>query len=289
MKIATTYENGNIFQHFGRTEYFKVYEVEDGAIVSSEVIGSDGIGHGALAGLLANHDIQVLICGGLGGGALNALTNAGIEVCAGAEGNTDEAVAAYLAGELENTGVNCDHHDHEHGHDHDHDHGCSPQDCAGCAGCGGGAGFEPLYFFEGTNVGKKVKVHYRGTFDDGTQFDASYDRGMPLEFVCGVGDMIRGFDRAVAEMAVGDIIDVHLEPEEAYGMPNPNMVITVPKASIHGLDGIETGDKVMLQDELGRPFDALVTAQDDESITFDCNHEMAGKALNFTIEMLEII
>ena len=75
MKIATTYENGNVFQHFGRTEYFKVYEVEDGAVVSSEVIGSDGIGHGALAGLLANHDIQVLICGGLGGGALNALTN----------------------------------------------------------------------------------------------------------------------------------------------------------------------------------------------------------------------
>ena len=268
MKIAVTYDNGNVFQHFGRTENFKVYEVEGGRVVSSEVMK---------------------ICGGMGQGAQDALAEAGIEVCAGAEGNTDEAVAAYLAGELENTGVNCDHHDHEHGHDHDHDHGCSPQDCAGCAGCGGGAGFEPLYFFEGTNVGKKVKVHYRGTFDDGTQFDASYDRGMPLEFVCGVGDMIRGFDRAVAEMAVGDIIDVHLEPEEAYGMPNPNMVITVPKASIHGLDGIETGDKVMLQDELGRPFDALVTAQDDESITFDCNHEMAGKALNFTIEMLEIV
>ena len=166
--------------------------------------------------------------------------------------------------------------------------GCSPQDCAGCPGCGGGAGFEPFYFFEGTNVGKSVKVHYRGTFDDGTQFDASYDRGMPLEFVCGVGDMIRGFDKAVAEMAVGDIIDVHLEPEEAYGMPNPNMVITVPKASIQGLEGIETGDKVVLQDELGRPFDALVTYQDEENITFDCNHEMAGKALNFTIEMLEI-
>jgi FKBP-type peptidyl-prolyl cis-trans isomerase 2 len=111
---------------------------------------------------------------------------------------------------------------------------------------------------------------------------------MPLEFVCGVGDMIRGFDKAVAEMAVGDIIDVHLEPEEAYGMPNPNMIITVPKAAIQGLEGIETGDKVMLQDELGRPFDALVTAQDEENITFDCNHEMAGKALNFRIEMLEI-
>ena len=290
MKIAVTYDNGNVFQHFGRTENFKVYEVEGGRVVSSEVMSSNGVGHEALAWLLKDSAIDVLICGGMGQGAQDALAEAGIEVCAGAEGNTDEAVAAYLAGELVNTGVNCDHHDHEHGHDHSHgEEGCSPQDCAGCAGCGGMSQFEPFYFFEGTNVGKKVKVHYRGTFDDGTQFDASYDRNMPLEFICGAGDMIRGFDRAVAEMAVGDIIDVHLEPEEAYGLQNPNMVITVPKASIQGLDGIETGDKVMLQDELGRPFDALVTAQDEENITFDCNHEMAGKALNFTIEMLEII
>ena len=290
MKIAVTYDNGNVFQHFGRTENFKVYEVEGGRVVSSEVMSSNGVGHEALAWLLKDSAIDVLICGGMGQGAQDALAEAGIEVCAGAEGNTDEAVAAYLAGELVNTGVNCDHHDHEHGHDHSHgEEGCSPQDCAGCAGCGGMSQFEPFYFFEGTNVGKKVKVHYRGTFDDGTQFDASYDRNMPLEFICGAGDMIRGFDRAVAEMAVGDIIDVHLEPEEAYGLPNHNMVITVPKASIQGLDGIETGDKVMLQDELGRPFDALVTAQDEDNITFDCNHEMAGKPLNFTIEMLEII
>ena len=275
MKIAVTYDNGNVFQHFGRTENFKVYEVEGGRVVSSEVMNSNGVGHEALAWLLKDCDIDVLICGGMGQGAQDALAEAGIEVCAGAEGNTDEAVAAYLAGELVNTGVNCDHHDHEHGHGHGEAEGA--------------AQFEPFYFFEGTNVGRKVKVHYRGTFDDGTQFDASYDRNMPLEFVCGVGDMIRGFDKVVAEMAVGDIIDVHLEPEEAYGMPNPNMIITVPKASIQGLDGIETGDKVMLQDELGRPFDALVTAQDDETITFDCNHEMAGKPLNFTIEMLEIV
>ncbi len=290
MKIAVTYDNGNVFQHFGRTENFKIYDVEDGMVVSSEVMNSNGVGHEALAWLLKDSSIDVLICGGMGQGAQDALAEAGIEVCAGAEGNTDEAVAAYLGGELVNTGVNCDHHGHDHDHGHAHgEEGCSPQDCAGCAGCGGGGQFEPFYFFEGTNVGKRVKVHYKGTFDDGTQFDASYDRGMPLEFVCGAGDMIRGFDKAVAEMSVGDIIDVHLEPEEAYGMPNPNMVITVPKASIQGLDGIETGDKVMLQDELGRPFDALVTAQDEESITFDCNHEMAGKALNFTIEMLEII
>ena len=94
MKIAVTYDNGNVFQHFGRTEQFKIYDVENGKIVSSEVIGNDGLGHGALAGLLANNAINVLICGGLGGGAMNALTSAGIEVVAGATGNTDAAVEA---------------------------------------------------------------------------------------------------------------------------------------------------------------------------------------------------
>lgn len=297
MKIAVTYEDGNVFQHFGRTENFKVYEVEDGKVVSAEVMGSDGVGHEALAWLLKDSGIDALICGGMGQGAQDALAEAGIEVCAGAAGDADAAVEAFLRGELVNTGVNCDHHDHEHGHDHPHDHGdscgeeCSPEMCAGCpGGCGGGMpDLSQFYMFEGTNVGKRVRVHYRGTLDDGTQFDASYDRGTPLEFICGVGQMIKGFDRACAEMKVGDIIDVRLEPEDAYGMHNPDMVITVPKASIQGLEDVETGDKVLLQDELGRPFDALVTFMDDEYITFDCNHEMVGKALNFTIEMLEII
>ena len=296
MKIAVTYDNGNVFQHFGRTENFKVYDVEDGNVVSAEVMGSDGVGHEALAWLLKDSGIDALICGGMGQGAQDALAEAGIEVCAGASGDADAAVEAFLKGELVNTGVNCDHHDHEHGHDHGHDHdhgeeGCTPEMCAGCAGgCGGGMpDLSQFYMFEGTNVGKRVKVHYKGTFDDGTQFDSSYDRGTPLDFICGVGQMIKGFDRACAEMKAGDIIDVHLEPEDAYGLHNPNMVITVQKATIQGLEGIEVGDKVMLQDELGRPFDAFVTFMDDENITFDCNHEMVDKALNFTIEMLEVI
>lgn len=292
MKIAVTYEDGNVFQHFGRTENFKIYEVEDGKVVSAEVMSSDGVGHEALAWLLKDSGIDALICGGMGQGAQDALAEAGIEVCAGAEGNTDEAVAAFLAGELVNTGVNCDHHDHEHDHGHDHgEEGCTPEMCAGCAGgCGGGMpDLSQFYMFEGTNVGKRVKVHYKGTFDDGTQFDSSYDRGTPLDFICGVGQMIKGFDRACAEMKAGDIIDVHLEPEDAYGRHNPDMVITVQKATIQGLEDVEVGDKVMLQDELGRPFDAFVTFMDDENITFDCNHEMVDKALNFTIEMLEII
>ena len=296
MKIAVTYEDGNVFQHFGRTENFKIYEVEDGKVVSAEVMSSDGVGHEALAWLLKDSGIDALICGGMGQGAQDALAEAGIEVCAGASGDADAAVEAFLKGELVNTGVNCDHHDHEHGHDHGHDHdhgeeGCTPEMCAGCAGgCGGGMpDLSQFYMFEGTNVGKRVKVHYKGTFDDGTQFDSSYERGTPLDFICGVGQMIKGFDRACAEMKAGDIIDVHLEPEDAYGLHNPDMVITVQKATIQGLEGIEVGDKVMLQDELGRPFDAFVTFMDDENITFDCNHEMVDKALNFTIEMLEVV
>ena len=292
MRIAVTYDNGNVFPHFGRTENFKIYEVEDGKVVSSQVLTSDGVGHEALAWLLKDNTVDVLICGGMGQGAQDALTEAGIEVCAGAEGNTDAAVEAYLKGELVNTGVNCDHHDHEHHHDHDHHHedgqacggcGADADGCSGCPGCG-----EPVYYFEGKNVGKTVKVHYRGTFNDGEQFDTSYDRGVPLEFICGIGQMIPGFDRAVAEMEAGDIINVHLLPEEAYGMPRPEMIITVEKNIVAGSEDLEVGDKVMLQDQLGRPFDAVVTAVDDTNITFDCNHQMAGKELNFQIELLEI-
>ena len=123
MRIAVTYENGQVFQHFGHTEQFKVFEVEDGKIVSSEVIGSDGQGHDALAGFLCNNAIDVLICGGIGGGAQAAISEQGIELCAGTSGDVDAAVEAYLRGELVNTGANCNHNgegptygDNEEGH-----------------------------------------------------------------------------------------------------------------------------------------------------------------------------
>ena len=301
MKIATTYENGNIFQHFGRTEYFKVYEVEDGAIVSSEVIGSDGIGHGALAGLLANHDIQVLICGGLGGGALNALRSAGIEVCAGASGDADTAVRMYLKGELVDSGANCDHHHHGEGHECGHHHGeGEDHECCGghgheegeehecCGGNDGGCCGGRRLTVEGKNAGKNVKVHYRGTFDDGTQFDSSYDRGEPLAFVCGAGMMIRGFDKAVADMEVGQIVDVHLMPEEAYGPSDPEAIITIEIAQLPGSENLNVGERVYLRNMMGQPFPVTVTAKDDVHITLDANHEMAGKELNFRIELLEV-
>ena len=283
MKIAVTYDNGNIFQHFGRTESFKVYDVEDNKVVSSEVIGSNGVGHGALAGLLADRAVDVLICGGIGGGAQQALSDAGVELVAGAEGDADQAVEAYLKGELISTGANCDHHHHEDGHscgDHGEGHSC------GSGGCGGGCGSEPK--LTGRNVGKICRTHYRGTFNDGTQFDSSYDRGEPLEFTCGAGQMIRGFDAAVADMEVGQVVDVHLMPEEAYGMPDPNAVFTVETAQLPGSEELEAGQQVYLSNQYGQPFPVKVVTKDETTITFDANHEMAGKELNFRIELVEV-
>lgn len=278
MKIAVTYENGEVFQHFGQTENFKVYEVEENRIISSDVIGSNGIGHGALAGLLAEQDIEVLICGGIGGGAQSALMEAGITLVAGAEGNTDDVVAAYLRGELVSTGANCDHHDHEEGHSCG-EHGCGGHSCGGCGN---------QSTLEGKNVGKTCRVHYRGTFNDGSQFDSSYDRNEPLEFICGAGMMIRGFDAAVANMEVGQVIDVHLMPEEAYGMPDPNAILTASIAQLPGSEDLTVGQQVYLSNSMGQPFLVKVTAKDDTKITLDANHEMAGKELNFTIELVEV-
>ena len=286
MKIAVTYDNGNIFQHFGRTEFFKVYEIEDNKVISSDVIGSNGIGHGALAGLLSDQSVNVLICGGIGGGAQAALAEAGVELCAGAEGDADQAVEAYLKGELISTGANCDHHHHEDGHscgDHEDGHSCG----GGCGeSCGGGCGSQPT--LTGRNVGKTCRTHYRGTFNDGTQFDSSYDRGEPLEFVCDAGQMIRGFDAAVADMEVGQIVDVHLMPEEAYGMPDPNAIFTIEIAQLPGSEELEAGQQVYLTNQYGQPFPVKVTAKDEKTITFDANHEMAGKELNFRIELVEV-
>ena len=280
MKIAVTYENGKVFQHFGKTESFKIYEVEDNQIVSSEVISSNGSGHGALVGLLAEQGIDVLICGGIGGGAQAALADAGIELCAGAQGDTDQAVEAYLKGELVSSGVNCDHHGEGHscGH-HEEGHSCGDS-------CGGGCGSHST--ITGRNVGKTCRTHYRGTFNDGTQFDSSYDRGEPLEFICGAGQMIKGFDAAVADMEVGQVVDIHLMPEEAYGMPDPNAIFTLEIAQLPGSEDLEVGQQVYLSNQYGQPFPVKVTAKEEKNITFDANHEMAGKELNFKIELVEV-
>jgi len=133
MRIAVTYEDGRIFQHFGHTEKFKLYDVENGQVVDSQIVDTNGQGHGALAGFLVREKVDVLICGGIGGGAQAALDEMGIKLYGGVSGAADDTVRAYLAGKLEyNPDVCCDHHDHSCG-----THSCE-EDKHGCSGNGGG-------------------------------------------------------------------------------------------------------------------------------------------------------
>ena len=131
MKIAATYENGNIFQHFGKSAQFKVYEIENGAIVSSEIVDTNGSGHGALAGFLADHKVEALICGGIGMGAQMALSAIGVKLYAGQSGSADAAAEALAKGELiAGSAPTCNHH-----HDHHHEGGCGEHGC-GSHDCG---------------------------------------------------------------------------------------------------------------------------------------------------------
>ncbi len=133
MKIAVTYENGEIFQHFGHTEQFKIYEVENGKILSTKIVDTNGSGHGALEEFLSVNGVDTLICGGIGGGAQMALAQAGIRLFGGVSGDADEAVKAFLVERLAyNPDVKCSHHDHEHG---EGEHACGSHGC-GSHGCG---------------------------------------------------------------------------------------------------------------------------------------------------------
>lgn len=129
MKVAVTYAEGQVFQHFGHTEHFKVYTVEDGQVTASEVVATNGSGHGALAGFLEAQGVTALICGGIGAGARMALAQAGILIYGGVQGDADAAVAAYLRNELNyDPDAKCDHHDHGEGHTCG-EHGCGSHNC----------------------------------------------------------------------------------------------------------------------------------------------------------------
>ena len=279
MKIAIPFENGEVFQHFGHAETFKLYEIEDNHVVSAEIVAANGSGHDALADFLSDLSVNILLCGGIGSGAETALTNAGIEICSGAQGDADIAVMDYLNGDLTSAGANCDHHGHDDG-------GCGSHCGGGCGGCGGGCHSAPV--IKGPNAGKLCKTHYRGTLNDGTVFDSSYDRGEPLEFICGIGMMIRGYDEAVANMEVGQSIDIHLMPEEAYGQPDPRAIFVVEIAQMPGCEDLTVGEEVVLYTTSGQPLQVKVTEKNDTTITFDANHAMAGKELNFHIELVEV-
>lgn len=135
MNIAVTYDNGQIFQHFGHTKQFKVYEISEGKILNSKVIDTNGSGHGALGGFLAENNVEILICGGIGGGAQNALRAAGIKFYGGVCGNADDAVEALLEGNLGyNPEVKCNHHGEGHhncgSHSaENHGHNCGEHNC----------------------------------------------------------------------------------------------------------------------------------------------------------------
>ena len=329
MKIAVNYENGQVFQHFGKTREFKIYEVENGQVVSESMLECGSTGHEALAGLLAEHDVDTVLCGGLGGGMSAALEAAGIKVISGVTGAADTAVAAFLEGDLKSAGINCDHHDHEHGHeeghhcghhDHDgedhhcghHDHGDEDGGCCGhhdsdsedggccgngeaeegcghgCGGCGGGCHGPRPVILEGRNAGKTVRAHYTGTFNDGTKFDSSYDRGEPIEFVSGTGMMIAGFDKAVVDMEVGETRTIHLMPEEAYGERNEEAIIHAKIEELPGSETLNVGDHIHLRNIYGQAFPVVVTEKTETDITFDANHEMAGKELNFEITLVSV-
>lgn len=132
MKIAVTYQDGDIFQHFGHTEFFKIYDIENTDIVKTEIVSTNGSGHGALAQFLHEHSVDTLICGGIGGGARNALAQAGIQLYPGVSGDADAQVAALLAGSLQyDPNTVCAHH-HNHGEGHNcgaHGHDCGGHRC----------------------------------------------------------------------------------------------------------------------------------------------------------------
>lgn len=133
MRIAVTYENGEIFQHFGHTPQLKVYDVDNGKITDSQVVDTTESGHGALAGVLSRLEADVLICGGIGGGAQMALAQAGIKLFGGVAGNADAAVQALVDGKLDyNPNVHCSHHEHGEGHSCGN-HSCG-EDHHGCSG-----------------------------------------------------------------------------------------------------------------------------------------------------------
>jgi len=138
-----------------------------------------------------------------------------------------------------------------------------------------------------SNEGKNVKVHYVGTLDDGSKFDSSRDRGEPLAFTCMAGQMIPGFDEAVKNMEVGETITVTIPAAQAYGEPDPKMIIRMQFDALPGSEKLEVGQHPVLATPDGRPLPCVVGAKGEETIPFDMNHELAGKDLTFEIELLE--
>ena len=133
-------------------------------------------------------------------------------------------------------------------------------------------------------------VHYRGTLDDGTEFDSSYSRNEPISFVVGAGMMIPGFEAAVVKMNIGDKVSVHLEPFEAYGERNPYLINDVPKKFVFGIENMIEGQTIFASEGEGMgSYPVKIAKINENTVTIDANHELAGKALNFDIELIDLI
>ncbi len=140
-----------------------------------------------------------------------------------------------------------------------------------------------------SNQGKKVKTHYRGTLDFSNEALQAAEKGYErLKFTCGAGQMIKGFDAAVVDMQVGEKKTVHIPAADAYGEHNPEMVITFPAEQVPNIEQIEKGMKLFLSTPSGMPVPAVVIDVTPEAVTLDANHELAGKDLNFDIELVEV-
>ncbi len=139
-----------------------------------------------------------------------------------------------------------------------------------------------------SNEGKIVKIHYIGSLDDGEVFDTSRPHGDPIEFECMAGTVIKGFDEAVKDMEVGEKKHIRLEPEDAYGDIREELIQTVPVDKVPNAQDLPVGESVYMQGPDGHPFPVKVVSVDDENVVFDMNHPMAGKPLNFELELMEV-
>lgn len=136
--------------------------------------------------------------------------------------------------------------------------------------------------------GDRVKVHYTGRTVDGNEFDSSRERSQPLEFTVGAGELIPGFDGAVLGHEAGDKVEICIAPDNGYGDVDPELVFTVSKAQVPHHIPLETGTPLQLSNEKGQ-MDVTITEVGPEEITLDANHPLAGKHLEFDIEILEVI
>ena len=138
-------------------------------------------------------------------------------------------------------------------------------------------------------TGNTVSVHYTGTFEDGTVFDTSHDRGEPITFQVGGGQLIAGFDQALPGMAVGEVKKVSLSPEEGYGPRVDEAIQEVPKTAFPAGFDFQEGQTVGAKNPDGSTFQAVVGSVGEDTVTIDMNHPMAGKSLNFEIELVNIV